>query len=279
MKNGVALAKEIESTDMPYGTVAIWHLGQSGVIIKGQRNAGAIVIDPYITESIESKNATTEFKRAFSPPISPSELTQISGILVSHYHDDHLDVGSICGIAASNEEATIVVPASHRALLADKIQLDKLKGVKNEDAFFVKEFKVIPIPVAHTEYDSDAEGHPFYFGYFIEVNGVKLFHSGDTLVTEPIIKAAKAFQPDIAFLPINGGDYARTKRGIIGNMNFREATDFAVEVGIDMLLPIHFDLFPNNRDNPAYFVDYLLQHYPHQKFHMMTAGERFIYYK
>ncbi|MBT2736679.1 hypothetical protein [Bacillus sp. ISL-7] len=42
---------------------------------------------------------------------------------------------------------------------------------------------------------------------------------------------------------------------------------------------IHYDMFPNNRDNPAYFVDYLFHHYPTQKFHMMVPGERFIYHK
>jgi L-ascorbate 6-phosphate lactonase len=62
-------------------------------------------------------------------------------------------------------------------------------------------------------------------------------------------------------------------------MNYRDAVEFGVAIGADLIIPIHYDLFPNNRENPAYFVDYLLHTYPTQRFHMMTAGERFIYFQ
>ncbi|MNR31902.1 metal-dependent hydrolase [compost metagenome] len=111
------------------------------------------------------------------------------------------------------------------------------------------------------------------------MNGVRIYHAGDTVITPELVEQAKKFQPHVALLPINGGDYARTSRGIVANMNFREAADFGVEIGTDLIIPIHYDMFSNNRDNPSYFVDYLFHSYPAQKFHMMTAGERFIYFK
>ncbi|WEG10963.1 hypothetical protein PU629_12325 [Pullulanibacillus sp. KACC 23026] len=54
-REGKALSDEIEKTDMPYGTVSIWHLGQSGVIIKGKARDGALIIDPYLTENVGTK--------------------------------------------------------------------------------------------------------------------------------------------------------------------------------------------------------------------------------
>lgn len=276
---GKALTDQIEKTDMQHGTVAIWHLGQSGVVIKGKASDGALVIDPYLTNSIELKDPDTEFKRAYAPPVYPNELKGISGVLVTHYHDDHLDLATISGIMSSNEEAVVAVPASHSHLLKEYENVGNLKFIKIETPFKINGFTVTPIPVAHTNYETDENGYSFYYGYFIEVNGVRLFHSGDTIVTEPIVEKTREFQPDIMFLPINGGDYARTKRGIIGNMNFREAADFAAEVGTDLVLPVHYNLFPNNRDNPSYFVDYIFHNYPSQKFHMMVPGERFIYFK
>lgn len=268
-KGGKALAKEITQTDMAEGTVAIWHLGQSGVVIKGKSSDGALIIDPYLTDSIERKNPETEFKRDFAPPVAPEQLEGISVALVTHFHDDHLDVPTLEGL-----DTQVVVPASHQSLLSGNTI-----PVKDEAKISLDGFSVTPVIVRHTEYENDAKGNPFYFGYFIEVNGVKLFHSGDTVIDEKIVRKATTFSPDIAFLPINGGDYARTRRGIIGNMSFRAACDFAVEIGTDMLIPIHYDLFPNNRDNPSYFVDYLFHTYPAQKFHMMIPGERFIYHK
>ena len=103
------------------------------------------------------------------------------------------------------------------------------------------------------------------------------YHSGDTSVTNKLVERVREFKPHIAILPINGGDYERTARGIVGNMTGREAADFGVAVGADLIIPAHYDMFPNNRDNPAHFVDYLFHMYRAQKFHMMAQGERFIY--
>lgn len=278
-KEGKCLADEIIKTNMPFGAVAIWHLGQSGVIIKGNDADGGLIIDPYLTSSIETMHPETEFKRAFQPPVSPEELEGISGVLVTHYHDDHLDVDTLSGIASSNSSSVFAVPASHVSFLHNHVNAAALLPIEDDTSFNINGFKVTPIPVAHTRYETDEKGNPLYFGYFIEGNGVRLFHSGDTIVTDQLVRSTRDFKPDIAILPINGGDYSRTSRGIVGNMNFREAIDFGVDVQSDLILPVHYDLFPNNRDNPSYFVDYLFHHYPAQKFHMMVPGERFIYYK
>ncbi len=52
-----------------------------------------------------------------------------------------------------------------------------------------------------------------------------------------------------------------------------------VAMWADLLVPTHYDLFPNNRDNPAFVVDYLFRTYRAQKFHMMAPGERLLYVK
>jgi L-ascorbate 6-phosphate lactonase len=98
-------------------------------------------------------------------------------------------------------------------------------------------------------------------------------------LTDELIDRVRVFSPHIIFLPINGSDYLRESRGIVGNMNYRDAADFAQLVRADIVIPIHYDLFPNNRENPAYFVDYLFHTYPSQKFHLLVPGERFVYLK
>ena len=278
--SGESLLKEIESTNVIQDSVAFWSLGQSGIIIKGLKDNGMICIDPYLTNSIQDSNPRTEFVRAFEPVLSPNMLKNVAGVIATHEHDDHLDRQTIRGIADVTSEMTYMVPAPHVSLL-EKVGISKdniISAVAGE-VYCIEGFKITPIPAAHTEYEQDEHGNHISLGYFIEVNGVRLYHSGDTIITPSLIEKVKEFNPHVAFLPINGGDYFRTSRGIIGNMTFREAADFAVHVGVDLIVPVHFDLFPNNRDNPAYFVDYLFHHYPRQKFHMMVAGERFIYHK
>lgn len=278
-KGGEALVDEIRKTAMPNGALSVWNLGQSGVLIKGSQDNGTVAIDPYLTFAIEENDPSTEFKREFPPPISPEELKGISGVLATHFHDDHLDLATVERLASVSGNTQFVVPASHLFLLNDKgLDSKNVIPVKDEKSISLGGFQITPIPAAHTDYESDGEGHSFYWGYLIDVNGVKIFHSGDTIVDGDILEKVSQFHPDIVFLPINGSDFSRTSRGIVGNMSDRDACDFGVKVGADMIIPVHYDMFSNNRENPAHFVDYLFHTYPSQKFHMMAPGERFIYY-
>ncbi|WHZ02144.1 MBL fold metallo-hydrolase [Neobacillus sp. YX16] len=278
-KHGELLIREVSQTQIFNDTISFWNLGQAGILVKGRPEDGFILIDPYLTKSIEESNPETEFIRAYSPILSPEMLQGINGVVITHEHDDHMDLPTLDKIAAGSEDTVFTVPAPLVSLLENKVSITSLIAAKAHEPFRIKGFKITPVPAAHTEYEVDTLGNFYSLGYFIEVNGIRLFHSGDTVVTPLLIEKVKEFNPHVAFLPINGGDYFRTSRGIIGNMNFREAADFSVAVGVDLIIPIHFDMFPTNRENPAYFVDYLFHHYPNQKFHMMVPGERFIYHK
>ncbi|MGM0873218.1 MAG: MBL fold metallo-hydrolase [Bacillota bacterium] len=278
-KSGEPLMKEVGHTQVTTNSVAFWNLGQAGILIKGKQEDGWICIDPYLTASIEESDPQSEFKRAFSPIVEPSMLKNIDGILVTHEHEDHLDLATVKELAHVSTDTMFIVPAPSESLLSRSESKINRIAAKADEPFSIKGFKITPIPAAHTNYEVDENGDHVYLGYFIEINGIRLYHSGDTVITPFLIEKVKAFKPHVAFLPINGGDFFRTSRGIIGNMSFREAADFSVAIGVDLVIPIHFDMFPTNRENPAYFVDYLFHHYPAQKFHMIVPGERFIYHK
>jgi L-ascorbate metabolism protein UlaG (beta-lactamase superfamily) len=278
-RSGEPLLNEVYRTQVLTNAVAFWNLGQSGILLKGKQDDGWICIDPYLTSSIEETNPQSEFKRAFSPLLKPAMLKDIDGILVTHEHDDHLDFATIKELAQVSTETIFILPAPSERLIGHELSHAEIHLAKANQAFSVKGFNINPVPAAHTTYEVDEKNDHLYLGYFIEVNGIRIYHSGDTVITPLLIEKVKAFKPDVAFLPINGGDFFRTSRGIIGNMSFREAADFSVAVGVDLVVPIHFDMFPTNRENPAYFVDYLFHQYPAQKFHMMVPGERFVYHK
>ncbi|MEH7273850.1 MBL fold metallo-hydrolase [Neobacillus vireti] len=277
-KSGKELMNEVRQTRILGEAVSFWNLGQAGVLLKGTEEDGLLCIDPYLTRSIEEKNPETEFIRAFPPVIDPGMLRDLDGVLVTHGHDDHLDLSSIKEVSRVSD-SMFGIPASLVPIVQEHVENKNIHSAKDGESFFIKGFKITPIPAAHTDYETDSLGNHVFLGYLIEVNGIRLFHSGDTIVTPELINKVKKFRPHVAFLPINGSDYFRTSRGIIGNMNSREAADFSAAVGVDLIVPIHYDMFPNNRENPAYFVDYLFQRYPNQKFHMMVPGERFIYHK
>jgi L-ascorbate 6-phosphate lactonase len=277
-KQGVPLIKEINNTRIHDDTISFWNLGQAGILIKGREEDGLICIDPYLSNSIEQVNPETEFKRAYPPVLSPDMLEDADAILITHEHDDHLDFATLREVGQSSENPVFVVPAPLVSMVQSETGNNNIAAAKVNESFQIKGFQITPVPAAHASYQVDLEGNHHYLGYCIEVNGVRLFHSGDTIVTPELIEKVKDFKPHVVFLPINGGDYFRSSREIVGNMSFREAVEFSNTVGADLIIPIHYDLFPNNRDNPAYFVDYLFTHYPNQKFHMMAPGERFMYH-
>ncbi|MDQ0973855.1 L-ascorbate 6-phosphate lactonase [Neobacillus niacini] len=277
-KHGDSLVTEIKETRIHDGAVSFWNLGQAGILIKGREEDGFICIDPYLSNSIEQTNPETEFKRAFPPVLSPAMLENADAILITHEHDDHLDFATLREVGQNGENPTFVVPAPLVSMVETETGSKNLAAAKHNESFRIKGYQITPVPAAHTSYQVDVNGDHLYLGYLIEVNGVHLFHSGDTIVTPELIEKVKEFKPHVVFLPINGGDFFRSSREIVGNMSYREAVDFSVRVGADLIIPIHYDMFPNNRENPAYFVDYLFTHYPNQKFHMMAPGERFIYH-
>jgi L-ascorbate 6-phosphate lactonase len=277
-KSGKELKNEVRQTRILGEAVSFWNLGQAGILLKGTEEDGLLCIDPYLTRSIEEKNPETEFIRAFPPVIDPGMLRDLNGVLVTHGHDDHLDLSSIKEIARVSD-SIFGIPAPLVPMVQEHVDNKNIHSAKDGESFLIKGFKITPVPTAHTTYETDSLGNHVFLGYLLEVNGIRLFHSGDTIVTPELIDKVKEFKPHVAFLPINGADYFRTSRGIIGNMSSREAADFSAAVGVDLIVPIHYDMFPNNRENPASFVDYLFQRYPNQKFHMMVPGERFIYHK
>ena len=56
---------------------------------------------------------------------------------------------------------------------------------------------------------------------------------------------------DVAVLPVNGRDPEREARGIVGNMDAREAVELALAIGATLLVPIHWDGFAGNTVPPA----------------------------
>lgn len=283
-KEGIALQHEIEQTVVPDTAVALWQLGQAGVVIKGSVPASdtgsvpMVAVDPFLSGTNRAENPDNEFIREYNPPIEPEQLSQLTAVLITHHHGDHLDTKTITRLHRAAEHVKFVVPAPHAQILrnagvADEVIISARAGEKLE----LPGVGVLPIAAAHTVYEQDEAGDHLYLGYLIDMNGISIYHSGDTVVTDALMDTVVPLRPQIAILPVNGSDYERTRRNIVGNMSAREAVDFAVAIKADLLLPNHYDMFPNNRDNPAHFVDYLFHQQRQQKFHMLAVGERFIY--
>ena len=100
---------------------------------------------------------------------------------------------------------------------------------------------------AHPKIERDEEGFLRCVGYLISYAGRKIYHSGDTSVDRELISALQAERPiDTAFVSVNEKNYYRDSRGIIGNMSVRDAFQLAQDVGVETVVPMHWDMFEVN---------------------------------
>lgn len=273
------LMEEIRGTLPPFGCVAVWFFGQESVAVKGSETV--IHIDPFYSDYLEERGV----KRAYPALLRPEDITVADFCLITHEHEDHLDPWTLKVMAEQCPETRFMAPLSCRAELESACGIkperiiDALTGEWMELAGRSGErIRIKPVPAAHEELETTGIDRAHrYVGYLLDMNGVKVYHAGDTVVYPGLPELLADEAIDLGMLPINGRDYFRTSRGIVGNMNVREAAELANMTHMDTVIPLHYDLFAGNSEKPGNFVQELYERVPEQKCHVMARGERFIY--
>ena len=93
-----------------------------------------------------------------------------------------------------------------------------------------------------------------FLGFVFECGGVSVYHAGDTIPYDGLGRRLRELRVDIALLPINGRDATREALDIVGNMDADEAAALAIEAGVDVAIPMHYDMFAANPGDPARMV-------------------------
>ena len=277
---GQELIDEINRTRLPAGAIALWYLGQSGFIVKGGESV--VYLDPYLSGFLEqhTRGKPDEDLRRFQPPLESKDVTNADIVFGSHYHYDHIDPGAIVTISQRSPQCQFVVPPVAKApLVSLGISEGRISPVSVDQPQTMGDVTFISIPAAHESLDYTPEyGYP-HRGYIITLSSVTLYHAGDCVPYDGLVERLREQEVDVALLPINGRDYFRLSRGFPGNFTYREAAELAASIDADLLIPMHFGVHMANTEHPGYLVDYLADHFPQQKFHIMTPGEQLLYLK
>jgi len=250
-----ALLNDIAAAQPQSGEVCIWWLGQSGYAIKTA--SILFYIDLYLSESLTTKYANTEkpHVRMTSAPLRGAELTDARWVFASHKHSDHLDPGTMPPLFAASPAAQLVLPTAvveHAVTLG--LPRARLIPTRGDEAITVGGMTVRSVPSAHPGLDyTEDKGYPF-LGYQFEVDGLKIYHSGDTIIYDGLAERLQQLKPDIMFLPINGTDARRDAFGTPPNMNMQTAVDLATTVQPRLLIPHHYDMFTFNTADVNDFI-------------------------
>jgi len=262
------LATEIRETSVPRGAISIWWLGQAGFVLKGQN--AVLGIDLYLSDY------PGKAPRAYAPIVQPAELTGMDVVVCTHDHSDHLDPWTLARIASASPKAVFVLPVGCLPAVAEILPVEATIGTRADARVEVGEIDILPIPAAHEAVTDELVSRRQ--GYIIKLDGIRVCHTGDTIMYDGLAERLQENCVDVLFAPINGRDYFRSHRGVVGNLDIREAADLAVAAKARLLVPSHWDLFPTNGANPGHLIEYLARAHPEQPCHYMARGERFFYF-
>jgi len=244
-------------------SVSLTWYGQAGFRLASGESV--ILIDPFLTDRPD---------RRYPPPAAAADFADVTVVLCTHEHVDHMDLPFLREFCEVNRAARIVLPAPVAALAAEG-GLDPDRLVPASPGEVLPEPPALPgealpepgitvhaLPACHgiggdepvVYHFSPDGGTPRFLGYVIEIGGIRFYHAGDCLVYPELPAALAELAPDVLMLPINGRDHMRESAGIVGNMNETEAAWLCAQAAPTYVIPMHYDAIQGNTGDPGHFA-------------------------
>ncbi len=257
--NGHPLER-LASLSLERGQVGLSWFGQASFAARG--GGVTALFDPFLSAYPG---------RLHDSPLAPTDASGVDVVFCSHEHVDHFDAEAVKGIAAASPGAVFVVPSPIVDMATGAgVAPDRVVGLQPGETADIQGLSVRAVPACHGVTMEDAYGFGEslsgglvrFLGFVVDIAGVRVYHAGDTIAFDGMVETLAPLGIDVGLLPINGRDAEREGRGIVGNLDHREAAWLASQIDVGVLIPMHYDLFARNLGFPGALVETVGREYP-----------------
>lgn len=210
-------------------------MGQSGYLYDFPGGL-TVCIDPYLSHA----KSGGQTRPRLTPIAIPATAIEADLVLTTHDHIDHFDEISLRPLA--DGPATVFAgPSSCRAhWLAMGLPGERFLRLDQGETLHVAGLR---LTAHYAEHSSGSTRDAI--GVSLEVDGIRIYQTGDSEYTERLADGARGLQPDLLTVPING-------RG--GNMSAAQAAALTKLVAPRVVIPMHYGMFADNTADPEDFV-------------------------
>jgi L-ascorbate 6-phosphate lactonase len=253
-------------------TVAVWYLGCNGFVLKGSEGT-TVLIDPYLGLGDPPRTV-----RMVPVPFDPTDVESADAVFATHEHSDHVH-GPTVGPILADTGAEYYAPDDSLAVVEAEgwtetwgFEATQCRQVGEGDTLDVGEFTVHVEP-AH---DPDAT-HPV--SYVFEHDSGTFFHGGDARPSEAFVDVGERYDIDLGVLAFGASGMIRDKETreptfTTWYSDENEVTEAARQLGLERLLPSHWDIWKGLTADPTALHDHVRSFERPDALEIVEIGDR-----
>jgi len=240
---------EVEAAE-PDGA-SCWYLGCNGFVVRSAE--ATLYIDPYFQDGNPPRVV-----RMIPVPMDPADATDCDGVLISHEHVDHANPPSYGPLVEGCDATAYGTSAcwDGREEYDGPVEVDgeHQREISVGETLTIGDFDV---HVRDAE-DPDAEGD---VSFVVEHDSGTFFHGGDARPSEAFAEIGSEFDIDLGAVAfgsignIHEPDEAETFR-TQWYMNENDVIECANMLGLDRLVPTHYDMWRGMDADPKVLHDH-----------------------